>query len=197
MKQKKRFNPPRYNNRNTQRQITRNTVLESSGPCGKLRGTALQLCEKYQQAYKDAMMQNDLVLAQSCLQYADHYTRLQNQAIQNEQQYRQNNQPYRFYQPREDENTDELPRVSSPEGKEAVLTEPAETKETVTDNEPTGQAIEQTAETSTDDAPAKKTLRLKKKPTEKKVVTHKKKADTLSLNPAEFIENKELNKTEE
>ena len=89
--QKKRFNNGRFNNRNTRQLITRNTVLESSGPCGKLRGTALQLFEKYQIAAKDAMMQSDIVLAQTCMQYADHYIRLQNQAIQNEQQNRGNN----------------------------------------------------------------------------------------------------------
>ena len=89
--QKKRFNNGRFNNRNARQMITRNTVLESSGPCGKLRGTALQLFEKYQIAAKDAMMQSDIVLAQTCMQYADHYIRLQNQAIQNEQQMRGNN----------------------------------------------------------------------------------------------------------
>lgn len=89
--QKKRFNNGRFNNRNTRQLITRNTVLESSGPCGKLRGTALQIFEKYQIAAKDAMMQSDIVLAQTCMQYADHYIRLQNQAIQNEQQMRGNN----------------------------------------------------------------------------------------------------------
>ena len=89
--QKKRFNNGRFNNRNQRQLITRNTVMESSGPCGKLRGTALQLFEKYQMAAKDAMMQSDIVLAQTCMQYADHYIRLQNQAIQNEQQMRGNN----------------------------------------------------------------------------------------------------------
>ena len=64
--------------------IYRNTVLESTGPCGKLRGTPLQLAEKYQAAAKDALVQNDTILAESFSQYADHYMRLQNQAIENE-----------------------------------------------------------------------------------------------------------------
>lgn len=64
--------------------IYRNTVLESTGPCGKLRGTPLQLAEKYQAAAKDALVQNDTVLAEALSQYADHYMRLQNQAIENE-----------------------------------------------------------------------------------------------------------------
>ncbi len=82
--QKNRYNG-RYNNRNKRTMILRNTALESSGPSGKLHGTALQLFEKYQSAAKDALIQNDLVLAQTYLQYADHYIRLQNIAIANEQ----------------------------------------------------------------------------------------------------------------
>lgn len=85
--QKNRYNG-RYNNRNNRSMITRNTALESSGPAGKLHGTALQLFEKYQTAAKDALIQNDLVAAQTYLQYADHYIRLQNIAIANEQNMR-------------------------------------------------------------------------------------------------------------
>lgn len=86
--QRSRFNG-RHNNstRNISRPFTiyRNTSLESTGPCGKLRGTALQLHEKYIIAAKDALIQNDDVLAETCFQYADHYMHLQNQAIANEQ----------------------------------------------------------------------------------------------------------------
>ena len=85
----------RYNNtgRGTRPQtILRNTSLESSGPCGKLHGTALQLFEKYQAAAKDAQIQNDDVLAETCLQYADHYMHLQNIAIANEQAMRMQQQ---------------------------------------------------------------------------------------------------------
>lgn len=85
--QKNRYNG-RYNNRNNRSMITRNTALESSGPAGKLHGTALQLFEKYQSAAKDALIQNDLIAAQTYLQYADHYIRLQNMAIANEQNMR-------------------------------------------------------------------------------------------------------------
>lgn len=85
--QRGRFNS-RHNNssRGTRPQtIFRNTSLESSGPCGKLRGTALQLHEKYMIAAKDAQIQNDDILAETCRQYADHYMHVQNQAILNEQ----------------------------------------------------------------------------------------------------------------
>lgn len=85
--QRGRFNG-RHNNssRGSRPQtIFRNTSLESSGPCGKLRGTALQLHEKYMIAAKDAQIQNDDILAETCRQYADHYMHVQNQAILNEQ----------------------------------------------------------------------------------------------------------------
>lgn len=84
--QRNRFNNRHGGNRNSRSQIIyRNTALESSGPCGKLRGTALQLYEKYSSAGKDALIQNDDVLAETCFQYADHYMHIQNQAIANEQ----------------------------------------------------------------------------------------------------------------
>ena len=80
-RQNRRFN--NRNNRPTQT-IYRNTSLESSGPAGKLRGTALQLFEKYSACAKDAATQNDMILAEQYRQYADHYMRLQNIAIENE-----------------------------------------------------------------------------------------------------------------
>ena len=88
----KQFNRQRrHNNSNRStrsvalQQITRYTNLDSSGPLGKLRGTPLQLAEKYQAGAKDAQTQGDDVLFQTCQQYADHYLRLQALAIENEQ----------------------------------------------------------------------------------------------------------------
>lgn len=106
--QKNRFNA-RHNNRGHRPQmIFRNTALDSTGPCGKLHGTALQLFEKYQAAAKDAQIQNDAVLAETYLQYADHYMRLQNQAIANEEMMRQQNAP-RKSENKQPAITDELP----------------------------------------------------------------------------------------
>ncbi len=121
---KNRYNG-RYNNRNTRTVITRNTALESTGPNGKLHGTALQLIEKYQAAAKDALIQNDLVLAQTCLQYADHYTRIQNIAIandmamRNQQQGNMNGNSVRSNEdgetiPEQENTTDELPTFTAP-----------------------------------------------------------------------------------
>lgn len=103
--QKNRYNG-RYNNNRTyrpqQQMIFRNTALDSNGPCGKLHGTALQLSEKYQNSSKDAQLQNDSVLAETCLQFADHYMRLQNIAIANEEANRPQQRP-------------QQPRFSTPE----------------------------------------------------------------------------------
>lgn len=107
---KNRFNA-RYSNRGFRPQvILRNTALDSNGPCGKLHGTALQLFEKYQASAKDALIQNDAVLAETCLQFADHYMRIQNIAIANEEAARANT----FHKQPEakitsDLQTDELP----------------------------------------------------------------------------------------
>ena len=81
-RQNRRFNSNR-NNRPTQT-IYRNTCLDSSGPAGKLRGTPLQLNEKYIALAKDAATANDMILAEQYRQYADHYMHLQNIAIENE-----------------------------------------------------------------------------------------------------------------
>lgn len=113
--QKNRYNGRYNNNRNQRQMLTRSTPMDSSGPCGRVHGTALQLFEKYQGAAKDALIQNDLVLAETCMQYADHYIRLQNVAIANEQSMRPNNvnQPYK-------NQADELPTVVVPEVAEKV-----------------------------------------------------------------------------
>ena len=94
--QRNRFNNRHGGNRNSRPQIIyRNTALESTGPCGKLRGTALQLYEKYTSAGKDALIQNDDVMAETCFQYADHYMHIQNQAIANEQAFHAQQQAQR------------------------------------------------------------------------------------------------------
>lgn len=89
--QKNRYNTRHRNMGYRPQTITRNTALDSSGPAGKLHGTALQLFEKYQAYAKDALIQNDTVLAETYLQFADHYARLQNMAIANEENNRVQN----------------------------------------------------------------------------------------------------------
>lgn len=79
------------NNARRNNVINRNTVLDSLGPSGKLRGTAYQLMEKYLSAAKD-YMSTDRVLAENCLQHAEHYMRLNAYALAQENQNRFNNQ---------------------------------------------------------------------------------------------------------
>ena len=59
-----------YNN------INKNTVLESYGPVSHIRGNAFQLIEKYSSLASDASSNDDKVLAEAYLQFADHYYRL-------------------------------------------------------------------------------------------------------------------------
>ncbi len=103
-RQNRRFN--NRGNRPTQ-VIYRNTCLDSSGPAGKLRGTPLQLNEKYAALAKDAATANDMILAEQYRQYADHYMRLQNIAIENENALRASKEAQR-----NTETTDEnIPEV--------------------------------------------------------------------------------------
>jgi preprotein translocase subunit SecD len=56
----------------------RKNSFDSTGPVGKIRGTAAYVQEKYMAAAKDALSNSDFVLAESCYQHADHYTRIYN-----------------------------------------------------------------------------------------------------------------------
>ena len=81
------------NNRRFNNGPNRNTVFDSIGPAGRLRGTAFQLMEKYLSAAKE-MMSSDRVAAESCLQHADHYMRINAMAIAAEGvRFAQQNQP--------------------------------------------------------------------------------------------------------
>ena len=68
------------NNRRFNNGPNRNTVYDSIGPAGRLRGTAFQLMEKYLSAAKE-LMASDRVAAENCLQHADHYMRINAMAI--------------------------------------------------------------------------------------------------------------------
>jgi hypothetical protein len=49
---------------------------ESNGPDVKVRGTASDIAQKYQQLARDAHTSGDLVAAEAYHQYAEHYSRL-------------------------------------------------------------------------------------------------------------------------
>ena len=69
--------------------INKNTVLDSSGPETRQRGTASQLNEKYSTLALDATVSDDRILAESFRQFADHYYRL-NQEIELNNEAREN-----------------------------------------------------------------------------------------------------------
>jgi len=54
----------------------RNFNFESSGPQGKIRGTASQVIEKYQSLGRDALTFGDRVAAENYFQHAEHYYRV-------------------------------------------------------------------------------------------------------------------------
>ena len=66
-----------FNNGNLNGNLNKNTVIESSGPDGRQRGSVAQLNEKYTSLASDASSSDDRILAESFLQFADHYYRLQ------------------------------------------------------------------------------------------------------------------------
>ncbi|MBR7158365.1 MAG: DUF4167 domain-containing protein [Alphaproteobacteria bacterium] len=69
--------------------ISTNTTLDSNGPCGKIRGNAFQIMEKYLSASKDALSSDDRILSERCLQHAEHYFRMHLQFAENEEIKRQ------------------------------------------------------------------------------------------------------------
>ncbi len=72
------------NNRRSGNNITRNTVFDSTSPAGRIRGIASQLVEKYTSLAKDAKNQDDRILSETYLQYADHYVRMLEIATMND-----------------------------------------------------------------------------------------------------------------
>ena len=75
-RQNRGSNRRNYNGGNLNGNINKNTVIESSGPDGRQRGSVVQLNEKYTSLASDASSSDDRILAESFLQFADHYYRL-------------------------------------------------------------------------------------------------------------------------
>jgi len=61
---------------NGKRHSGRNHSFESSGPEGKIRGTAQQVFDKYQALGRDALSAGDRVAAEGFFQHAEHYFRI-------------------------------------------------------------------------------------------------------------------------
>ena len=64
------------NNNRSKGGNSRGKVYDSNGPEVRIRGTAHQIAEKYEALAKDANAVGDVVLAESYLQYAEHYHRI-------------------------------------------------------------------------------------------------------------------------
>ena len=75
-RQNRGSNRRNFNNNGLNGNINKNTVIESSGPDGRQRGSVVQLNEKYTSLASDASSSDDRILAESFLQFADHYYRL-------------------------------------------------------------------------------------------------------------------------
>ena len=76
-RQNRGSNRRNFNNGNLNGNVNKNTVIDSSGPDGRQRGSVAQLNEKYISLASDASSSDDRILAESFLQFADHYYRLQ------------------------------------------------------------------------------------------------------------------------
>ena len=66
-------------------------VFDSNGPDVRIRGTAHQVNEKYVALAKDAALAGDRILAESYLQYAEHYQRIINSWDENVQSNKNQN----------------------------------------------------------------------------------------------------------
>ena len=76
-RQNRGSNRRNFINGNLNGNINKNTVIDSSGPDGRQRGSVAQLNEKYTSLASDASSSDDRILAESFLQFAAHYYRLQ------------------------------------------------------------------------------------------------------------------------
>ncbi|USG60693.1 DUF4167 domain-containing protein [Sneathiella marina] len=69
-------NSGRSNNNNNRRSSNGNRNYDSNGPDGKIRGTALQVYDKYIAVATDAQTSGDRVAAENYFQHAEHYFRI-------------------------------------------------------------------------------------------------------------------------
>jgi hypothetical protein len=66
-------------------QNVRTATFESNGADNKVKGTAAQVLEKYQALARDALSSGDRIMAENYLQHAEHYFRLLNPHLANDE----------------------------------------------------------------------------------------------------------------
>ena len=117
MKQNSNKNRPngRHSRPNTRRSngITRNTVFDSCGPAGRIRGIAAQLIEKYTSLAKDAKADDDRVLYETYMQYAEHYIRMLEIATANDMPRQYDNTPSEASESASDDNAATLQETAA------------------------------------------------------------------------------------
>ncbi len=101
----------------------RNANFESSGPQGKIRGTAYQVIEKYQALGRDALTFGDRVAAENYFQHAEHYYRVM--AANGGAEQRGGRQPGQS-QNRPPQQQRQQPRPPTPQAAEAEAPKQAE-----------------------------------------------------------------------
>ncbi len=79
----------RNNNNARKGNGSRNQSYESNGPDVKVRGNVQQVVEKYLTLARDATLSGDRIDAESYYQFAEHYYRIMNANVANEQQRQQ------------------------------------------------------------------------------------------------------------
>ena len=104
----------RRSNGNPQPHVpNRNTSYESNGPEVKLRGNAQQLNEKYLALAHDAAAAGERITAEAYTQFADHYFRLHQAAVDAAEERRAQ---YAERQPRSDQSRSESPQPTIEDG---------------------------------------------------------------------------------
>lgn len=85
MRHNSRRSKSNSNNRGRKGGNARTQVYDSNGPDVRIRGTAHQVCEKYQALAKDAFGSGDWIMAENYRQHAEHYQRIISAASENTQ----------------------------------------------------------------------------------------------------------------
>ena len=114
--------PARKKNRNRPRRPNNSSRLfESNGPDIKIKGSAIQIVEKYQALSREYQSSGDPISAESCLQHAEHYQRI----IEANELKSQKNQIEQSAEPNPNNEELKVENISDQEGVE-VASQPVE-----------------------------------------------------------------------